>query len=216
MSKKWIVTSYGHDIGWIDGYTSDYLVYDKTCSLEETNKIKHQKNIGYNIYDILYYIINNYEKLPDICVFLKGNIFNRKPEPHCNLEKFNKLINDDVLTPLESYEHIEQKENVQKLDIDGGYMEINNSWYMNSHPKKYFNTLSQFYNSVFEEPNIDKWVRFAPGCNYIVPKKNIIFYSKDFYKKLITFVDWCEHPAEAHMLERSMYDIFKNKYKELK
>lgn len=91
------------------------------------------------MYDIFHFIINNYKNLPDVCVFIKGNIFNRTPEPHCTLEKFNRLISNNDLTPLESYEHIEQKDNVQKLDIDGGYMEFNNSWYMNHiHPKKIF------------------------------------------------------------------------------
>lgn len=69
-------------------------------------------------------------------------------------------------------------------------------------------------HAVFKNPESQTWIRFAPGCNYIVPKENILFYSNDFYKKLITYVDWCEHSAEAHLLERCMFTIFKNIYNE--
>jgi hypothetical protein len=115
---------------------------------------------------------------------------------------------------LESYEHIEQKDKVQKLDIDGGFMEFNNSWYMNQLPRKYFNDFNEFVYKVFKNPEIKEWIRFAPGCNYIVPIKNILFYSKNFYKKLMTYVEWSDNPAEAHLLERAMYSIFKNEYGE--
>ena len=35
-------------------------------------------NVGENIYDIFRYIIEYYENLPDISIFIKGNLFSRK------------------------------------------------------------------------------------------------------------------------------------------
>jgi hypothetical protein len=43
INKKWIVNNYNNDISWIDSYTSNYIIYDKTGELPETDKIKHQK-----------------------------------------------------------------------------------------------------------------------------------------------------------------------------
>jgi len=213
MNKKWIVTSFNHDISWINDYTQNYLIFDKSCSLQETDKIKHQKNVGYNIYDTFYFIVNNYNNLPDVCVFIKGNVLNRA-EPHCTKEKFDRIINNNILTPIESYEHIVQSQ-AQILDENGGYMEINNSWYINAvGVKKFFNSFDQFLNTVFEDAVHRHWNRFAPGANYIVPKDNILFYSKDFYKRLMGYVDYHQTPSEAHVLERAMFTIWKNEFKE--
>jgi hypothetical protein len=87
----------------------------------------------------------------------------------------------------ESYAH--------KKDVDGGYMEINNSWYVPAHistygkeVQKYFTNYNDLLDELFEKPEYPKWIRFSPGGQYIVPKENILFYSIDFYKKIITIV----------------------------
>lgn len=215
--KKWIVNSYKTDFDWIYNYTSDFIVYDKTGQLPETDKVIHQSNVGYNIYDYCYFIINNYENLPDICVFIKANVFK-----HCKEETFKKLIANDYFTPLEDYSdspitaaHIKDK--------DGGYMEINNSWYIYSHMQtfgaetnRYFRSYNQFLETMFENPKYPTFIRFAPGANYIVPKKNILFYSLDFWKKLMGCVDYHQIPTEAHIIERALYYIFTNTFDERK
>lgn len=215
MNKKWIVTNYKMDVSWVDKYTDNYIIYDKTSELKENDNIKHQPNIGYNIYDIFYFIVSNYDNLPDVCVFIKGNVFNRY-EPHCNIEKFNSIITNNTLTPLESYEHIPES-TVHIKGEDGGYMEINNSFYMYSsspYIKRYFNSLDQFMEYTFTNYKRLGWIRFAPGCNYIVPKENILKYSKQFYERLLSYVSYSSTCMEAHMLERSMYLIFSNHYEE--
>jgi hypothetical protein len=219
MNKKWIVTSYRHDISWIDSYTDNYLIYDKSNELIETDKIKHQKNVGRNIYDTFHYIVNNYENLPDICVFIKGNIFNRmwldSPAPHCKEEKFKKLINNNFFTPLESYDDLPESP-VHIKGEDDGYCELatpEGCW-----PKvkqKYFKTYNEFLDIMFINPDHPKWIRFAPGGNYIVPKDRILFYSKLFYEKLMNYVDIdYEISDESHIIERALYTIWQNKYKE--
>lgn len=215
LNKFWVVTSYKTDFSWIDNYTSNYIIYDKSAELAETDRIKHQKNVGYNIYDICYFIINNYDRLPDVCVFIKANVFK-----HCNEEKFKLLIQSDQFTPLESYEHLPVSAAHIKGD-DGGYMEINNSWYIpahiNSHGEdvnRYLQTYNQFLDQVFKNPVHPDWIRFAPGGNYIVPRDKILYYSKKFYKRLMSYVDYHQIPSEAHIIERALYTVFTNKFQE--
>jgi len=215
VDKLWIVTSYETDFSWIDRYTSNYIIYDKSGKLQETDRVRHQINVGYNIYDICYFIINNYDGLPDICVFIKANVFK-----HCNEEKFSLLIQNNNFTPLESYEHLPVSAGHIKGE-DGGFMEINNSWYIPAHIKthgkevdKYLRTYNQFLDKVFKNPVHPKWIRFAPGGNYIVPKQNILFYSRGFYEKLMGYVDYHRIPSEAHIIERALYTIFTNEFQE--
>jgi len=215
VKKLWIVTSYKTDFSWIDQYTSDYLVYDKSCKLPETDKIHHQKNVGYNIYDICYFITRHNYNLPDVCVFIKANVFK-----HCNEIKFKEMIQNDCFTPLETYEHLPVTDSHIKGD-DGGFMEINNSWYIPANVKthgkevnKYFSTYNQFLRKVFKNPDYPDWIRFAPGGNYIVPKENISFYSKEFYERIMSYVDYHRIPSEAHIVERALYTIFVNEFLE--
>jgi hypothetical protein len=215
VNKLWVVTSYKTDFSWIDNYTSNYIIYDKSGELQETDRIKHQVNVGYNIYDLCYFIIKHYDNLPDVCVFIKSNVFK-----HCNEDKFNILIQNNNFTPIESYEHLPVSE-VHVKGADGGFMEINNSWYIqshiNSHGKevnRFLRTYNQFLRKVFNNPVYPDWVRFAPGGNYIVPKENILFYSKEFYKRLMSYVDYHQIPSEAHIIERALYTIFTNQFQE--
>ena len=66
-----------------------------------------------------------------------------------------------------------------------------------------------FYNSKYP-----RYIRFAPGAQYIVPRENILFYSKNFYKKLMGYVDYHRIPAEGFAIERALYYIFINRWKE--
>jgi hypothetical protein len=199
----------------VDKYTDNYIVYDKTGELLESDKIKHLKNVGYNIYDYFYFIIENYTNLPDICIFIKGNVFK-----HCKEETFSKLIKNNIFTPLEDYSYL--KEDVAyKKDIDGGYMELNNEWYcyywMGTYGEancKYYKSYNKFMFDTFSDFVIPTWVRFAPGANYLVPKENILYYSKTFYQRLLGLIDYCQLPLEAQILERALYYIFSNKWRE--
>ena len=164
---------------------------------------------------VLFFIINNYSNLPDVCVFIKANVFN-----HCREEVFCRLIENDYFTPLESYEHVPVSKS-HKKDSDGGYMEYNTSWYIRAHVNTHGNAVNrhlqsynQFLSEVFRNPKYPKWIRFSPGGNYIVPKEKIRFYSKDFYRKLLSYVDYHQIPSEAHVIERALFTIYSNLFEE--
>ena len=242
-----VVSRYRNDISWIKDYTDDFVIYDKSNTLPLCSKVIKVPNVGYNIHDILHFIIHNYNCLPKLTAFLEGNPFD-----HCKRETFNKLIYNTKFTAIEDYSHLTPKQEGEivdgdafvrigntwkgphgdktkikyrpyKKDIDGGYMEINTSWYMYAHfttygpeANKFFGYFGDLLNEVFDVYRVDhpKWIRFAPGAQYIVPKKNILFYSKQFYEKLIGYVNYCKMPAEAHLIERALYSIFTNRWSE--
>jgi hypothetical protein len=194
-------------------YVDDnYIIYDKSNTLNSDDcHVVKVPNVGYNIYDELHFIISHYNKLPELIVFVKGNFWK-----HCKVETFDKIIMNECFTPIEDYSYYPEYF-AHKKDADGGYMEKNDSWYLlpnNSLTHKYVDTYNQFLDEAFEDPIYPEFVRFAPGGQYIVPKKNILYYSKDFYKRLIELVDYGQLPAEAHLLERAMYTIYTNKFKE--
>ena len=78
------------------------------------------------------------------------------------------------------------------------------------HPAKYFRTYDEMLRFCFTNPAIPRYVRFAPGANYVVPKANILKLPKTFYENLKLFVSHCPTaiPAESHMIERMFHTLW--------
>ena len=198
---------------WIHKYTDNYPIYDRYHRFPESDKIKWQKNVGQNIYDIFDFIITHYDNLPDNTIFCRASFLNpmenKKPlsAGNCRVETFEKLMNNTEFTPIEDHYHIPEGNGHLKGD-DGGYTEINTSWYFDSHPGKYYKNLNTFLYYMYVDPIIPSYIRFAPGGNYIIPKANILRYSKKFYEYIREILSWDILVGEAHMIERCLYTIF--------
>lgn len=195
---KFIISRYNHDISWIKDYTDDVVMYDR--SEEPLAGSIVVPNIGSDIYDKLTYIIDNYDNLPDIAVYTKANLFK-----YITKEEFDKVKDNITFTPLLTKNH-QEKEGVCFYDDKGMYNEINNFWYLNSHPCKNMMTASDL-SVILGIYDMD-YVPFAPGSNYILPKENILKHSKQFYEKIRSFLDWTVYPGEAQICERALYTLW--------
>lgn len=200
-----MISNYNADMSWILDYTDNYIIYDRSDTDEwvepfDQSKVIRVKNIGWDIYDKLTYIIDNYDKLPDSIILTKGNIFK-----YITPEEFDKLCNNTVFTPLFTQTHKTYMP-TSFYGNDGMYNEINSSWYLRSHKAKYFSSYNEFISMLgLEKP---KYVKFAPGSNYIVNRTDIQKHPKSFYEKLRCCIDYGPHPGEAQIIERFMYTMW--------
>jgi hypothetical protein len=208
-----MVSNYNADISWILDYTDNYIIYDRSDTDEwikpfDPKKVIKVPNIGWDIYDKFTYIIDNYDNLPDVIIMVKGNIFFRYNAQEGDIpkyiskEEFDNLCNNETFTPLM------RKNRKTRLPIsfyseDGMFNEKNNSWYLNTYPAKYFSSYNQFIKGFGMK--IPKYLKFAPGSNYIVTKKDIHKHQKSFYEKLRRCIDYSTLPGEATIIERFMY-----------
>jgi hypothetical protein len=187
-SKQIVVNNYGdHDLSWLK--SDNLIVYDKK-----------ELNVGYNIYDYLDYIIKNYDNLPDIVIFTKGNMLER----HITPEEWEKIKDNETFTPILTQNH--KVDGVTAYYKDGLYYERNDSWYLYSYERRYFDNYKDFATE-FGLPN-PPYLSFAPGACYIVPKENILKHDILYYEKLKSLVSWTQLPAEAHLIERSLVNIW--------
>lgn len=204
-----VVNTYRNDLSWLPRRTSNYLVYDRSENpiyppTIDSNKIIRSPNIGYNIYDYCTYIIDHYDHLPERVMFTKGNVFPR----HISEREFDRLANNTYFTPIEDYRMHQVSWPTSFFSSDGGFCEINNSWYLRHHSTKYFHSYNDFITFCFKNPVIPRYLRFAPGANYIVPRENILKLPKVFYENLRTFVSHDQLPGEAHIIERSLFTLW--------
>jgi hypothetical protein len=183
----WVVNNYSdNDLKWIEEYKPDeVIVYDKK-----------DKNVGMNLHDYFDYIVKNYDNLPDIVVFAKGNILQR----HITKEELDKIIGNKTLTPLMTMHHKTYMPTCYYRD--GLYYEINSYWYAGHYgirDKKSFEDLVDLLGVRNKE-----YLGFSPGACWIVPKNNIFKRPKELYEKLLSAISYTQNPGEAHLIERSL------------
>jgi hypothetical protein len=153
--------------------------------------------VGSDLFDKFTYIIDNYDNLPDVAVYTKANLFDFiKPR------EFKKIKNNKTFTPILSQEHHTYKPICWYEE--GMYCEKNDYWYLSPHPAKWAKQIKDFFK--MDERAYNK---FAPGSNYILPKENILKYSKSVYQELRSYLEWDRYPGDAMLLERNLWYLWK-------
>lgn len=199
---------------WIFDFTDNFLIFDKANRFQENEKVRHQKNVGANIYDIFDFIFSNYENLPEIMIFCKANVTPR----HCGISKFIEIVNETKFTPIENYVREAPPFSpgiYAYVDESDGYHEDErevDGVVRNIHHSKYIFSYRDLLCSIFENPTFDRYIRFAPGGNYIICKKDILRYNRIFYETMREYVSWDVKPGEAYLLERAIFTIFNNSF----
>ncbi len=199
------ISHFNGNIEWISNIgKNNYIIYNKSGKNlpEEINHI-NIKNVGYNLYSYLKFIIDNYNNLPKIIVFCKDNVFSR----HVDLDLFKNLLKRNTFTTIEENVNYYNFPVVLKTS-DYGFTEINSSWYKNKYPRLFFKDFNSFYQYIFKNVEKPHFLRFAPGANYIVPKDNILLRSRNFYRNLLNFIIHSQFSCESHFLERSLYTVW--------
>jgi hypothetical protein len=204
-----VISRYNEDFSWIFNYTENYLIYNKGNPIYNNPKVINTENIGGNQRDIFKFIYENYENLPELMAFLQAYPFD-----HCQQKIFDTIIWNTYFTSIEYYGSIPNNGGEKRTE-DGGYLEINNSWYIRSHNSTFgltckYSSFDQFMNKYFKNYEIVDWIRFAPGSQYIVEKKQALYYSKNFWKSLMNELTE-KNSTEAHIIERALWTIFQCK-----
>jgi hypothetical protein len=216
-----VISRYKEDLNWLNNATFQGLIINKGLDVKIGNSdfiIEQRSNYGANQYDLCDYIYQNYEQLPDLMMFLQGNPFDHCSE-HVLYHKVSLrqpcFLDDAAFTakPNSGWR--------RSLEIDGGFSEKNNSWYIAEVNKMVLNkfnfitcqfaTYDEFMSTIFQDYSRLEWLRFSPGSQYIVSSCQCRRYTKNFWKILRDFIPRLEGMnggVEAHILERALGIIF--------
>lgn len=203
---KYILVNYNTDPSWVQKYTDDYLIYDRSDEIpfkfiDWDDDMKHtiiRPNIGNADYDRLSYLVDNYDNLPEMFLLGKANLFK-----YISFEEFEKVKNNKEFTPLLTENHKVYEPTCRYNN--GIYEEINNSWYAPAFERK-FNTYNDWAD--YMELPKPEYLKFAPGGNYILTPKEIHKWPKEFYIKMRDTLKHTKLPAEAHYVERTYYTLW--------
>lgn len=201
ITESFLVVSHyqGNDVSWITDYSDFFVIYNQGNEILHSTKVIKQKHLGADLYDKLCFIIERYEELPDVTMFIKSNLFK-----FISKDEFDLVCHNKTFTPLLTKNH---KTYMPVCFYDKGiYWERNDSWYVPTFPSKFFTSYDDFSREMGLP--IMEYIPFAPGSNYIVPKENILKHPKSFYVKLMGYIDYTSYSAETQMLERALYTIW--------
>jgi hypothetical protein len=186
-----IVARYNENIDWIkeNNLNSITSLYCKgrtdDVDVGIYKKVKYLPNVGREGHTYFHHIIENYDNLSDLNIFVQANPFD-----HCSgaLDFINNL-------------NIETKELYYKSFPTFTWPIINYDCNLKipEYTQKICNTLFDKHPHTF-----DAWC-----CGMFVVSKNMIrFRSKKFYEKCIEYLNWSNNPIEGHIFERLWTLIF--------
>jgi len=214
LDAEIVVARYNETLEWLnDAPFNKYpvIIYNKG---KNNNFIKNDKiykiidlpNIGKIDHTILYHIINSYDNLKNITIFLPGSInmdskINRAITVINNVENINDSV---ILCDQKKF-----NKNLYNFKLDHvyktSYSQNENKETDSTMLKSIIRPFGKWYNNFFKDKNTDCITYMGI---FAVSKKDILKNSKDFYISLINEVNTHPNPEAGHYIERSWGTIF--------
>jgi hypothetical protein len=208
-----VISRYNENLQWVN--TKPFSNYEVICynkginqnfKIEQKHQIINLPNLGREYHTYLYYIYNNYDKLPDVILFLPGSL---------DLEhKMNKAL-----------QIINNINNMKKVYIFGDLLKIKTNFYdfvideygSTHNDNKLIDNGSRFTTPCSTRP-FGKWVEEKLGDKNIglisyygvaILTKEIIHKNpKEYYKQFIDELEVSSNPEVGHFMERAFYLLF--------
>ena len=208
---KAILINHNYDPTWLKDYKNLVpVIYDRSDDgierdITQYGPVYKTQNTGDVDYDKLSYLVENYDRLPDVFLWGKTNLFK-----YVDKEYLDEMLSKSDFAPLLKLDHRTYSDQYGPVNYYQGniYCERADSWFFNAGgvDAKHFQNWEQWCRH-FGLP-LSGYIPFAPGGNYILTEKKVRKYSKDFYDEMRSFLPHSSRPAEAQCAERSYYMMF--------
>ncbi len=207
---KGILVNYNYDPQdwWLNYGIELDVMYDRsddgvqrTFAAEE---IRKTDNIGDVDADKLGYLIEFYDRLPEIFLWGKSNLFK-----YVESEFLKKAIDSNVFTPLLKFDHRIYSDRFGPVNrYTHIYEERADNWFFNNPVLAHRCPNWESWCRAFALP-LTQFIPFAPGGNYLLTRERVHRYPRDFYEQMRDTLMYAQHPAEAHAAERSYYLLWR-------
>lgn len=162
-----VVARYQENIEWIDKMKKENIViYNKGPDIIED--AIPRPNIGREAETFFYHIVNHYHDLPDYLILLQGNPFEHM----------------EGITPDNLQEEIDTLLEQGVSDVQALFADL----FIEEHETNIGLRTIEYCHFFFDINNIPGVCNFAAGCQYIIPRENIICRPIEFYMRLYTMI----------------------------
>jgi hypothetical protein len=210
-----VVARYNENLDWMtEAPFNKYnaIVYNKGSNSDFTKpsnikRVVPLENVGREGHTILYHIVNNYDNLSEITVFLPGscNMQTKKDKSTRLLEHIEKSGNAVFLSD-DKHENIKNAMYDFTLDEWMSSDESNKS--VNSEKtldKSEIRPYGKWYESIFGDSVVNHVTYFGI---FSISKQDILQHPLDYYKKIMVQLETSSNPEVGHYIERSWAAIF--------
>ena len=208
-----IIARYNEDLKWTleEPFNQfKYIVYNKGINddfyKDNVKEIINLDNVGKCDHTYLYHVIQNYDNLADITVFLPGSVdLKYKKKIASKLLREIQLTNKAVFISLNEYDITKLHYNFQ-LDSYSTKHKENKSININSELKKSsIRPFGLWYQNMFGNLKINCIIYYGI---FSIHKKDIIQHPKSRYEFLIKELSNDPNPETGHYFERSWCAVF--------
>ena len=211
MQKCLIIARYDENLNWLESFRDfKIIIYNKGKTLNinsENIKVINLKNVGRESHTWIYHIVNNYNNLDDINIFLQGRIDDLECMAFKDPNNYLRFIEKNgfaasrygVLGPW----HWSWNVGIEK---DKRYRK---QWIKKEISRSKIG-FRKFSKSLF--PEIPILINTSYGGCFAIKKDLIKNYDLLFYKNLLNKLSVHKNPIEGHYMERLWcYMFIKNK-----
>ncbi len=214
-----VIARYNEDLNWLDEYPFNqiqYIVYNKgpNNNFNKNNVIKvvNLKNIGRCDHTYLYHVVNNYNNLDDITIFLPGSVdmINKKfiaKEMIIKILKYNKGI--ILAQPFFSSLFKNKLYNFKHNNYVATYYKNKELNPESQVQKSKIRPFGKWYENKFKNFNIKYTAQFGILS---FDKRDITQFSKEYYENFLFDVSEGSNPEAGHYIEKSWLTIFNPKH----
>jgi hypothetical protein len=213
MRIKFIVSRYDESVQWLEPIMNEVIIYNKGTRLNFVNEIC-RVNVGRETENILEYIIQNYENMPDILIFSQGCIEDHIPVNISEIDYLQK-IKEEAIQFGKSRNYFVNEWSKETI-YEGSFSPCFNI-FPTKKGKEKFNRINQNYHKFC---SFKKWFEKKVQTEYpnpffyyrnslfAVQKNKVLKHTKNYYVNLQKYVNHHIDPIEGHFLERSWWYIF--------
>jgi len=206
-----VISRYNEDLEWLK---KKMFIYPVTIYNKGNNdnfykpkgcKVIKLPNVGRESHSYLYHVVNNYDKLSDLTVFLPGSADDKR-----KIKWVNKVINKikkEAKTTFPAQERGDIKKKFYNFELDNWESTHESNNKANSEKKLFPSNIRPF--GKWYEAHFDKNVKYSGyGGIFAVSDIHIKQYNKQYYKKLLKEIGVSSNPEVGHYFERAWVAVF--------
>ena len=214
QSVKIIVSRYNEKLSWTKKGPYNkykYTIYNKGINEDFEQKNVSQviklPNVGRESHTYLYHIVNNYDNLANVTIFLPGSCMDahKKEKTLQTIQKTKETKNSVFLV---SYYNKGVLNTLYDFIIDNYVVANSKNYELNKSDKLKQCSIRPFgkwYETVFPNININH-VNYQ--SIFSVSREHILNRSKESYQEILNYVNTYKNEESAHYIERTFLAIF--------